>query len=463
MLSKHLVNGFLLSGLVVLMQSNLPCLATNDQAKGNVEKQNENSDLTGEVKRKSTIRQLWAKYQRLGTAAFKQNNLDISLQMFAQAVQEAELLNFDQVNLALSLDSLAIVYHFLGKSQDSFQAEKKALEIRSRFGEGNREARLANLIRIGDLCIEMGDNAGAKTYLQQALSLAELSPTDDATRTKIMDSLLSVSVETHDQSGVKTYLSQLLLHDRGRSADENSASHLEQYARILWQEGQLSEASQCLSQALSIRNACQSPDNPSIIALKRNLVRADLMLGITAEPEQDIVKVLSYDRAHLAPDSSDYLFDLLSLAELKLCQGETGPARQLCEEQLNSQKEARDLDTLDMADACTLLGRICATQDQWYEAKKLSNQACSIRRSLGLPEALSVYDYETLARVASHQGQVQEAESNFQKALAIRLERFSDDKAALAKIKEELQSARDQIAKVRDENHLSARVMPRPE
>lgn len=416
------------------------------------------------VAQKTTIRQLWSKYQRLGAAALQRNQPGLALKMFSEAVQEAELLNYDQPEMVDSLDSLSLVYRRLGMTDDSLQAAKKAMELKSRPAQGrsDRKEKINSLRKLADLHAEKGDFKTARENLQQALALASQSPPDEQMRVELLEDLISACMAMHDQSGIKDCLNEALRYD-GAGAGENQAGHLELKARILWQEGQLSQARDYLERALAMRSSFQKPDDPALVSLGRNLIRANLALGVLDQPEKEITRVLEYDRAHAGQSSPEYLFDLLSLAELKLRRGESASARHLCEEVLKEQKRSKDVSSLDMADALSLLGRISAAQGQWEEAKDLAGQACARRENLKLPPALSVNDYETLARADSAKGRIQEVEANLQKALDIRKEHLSTDQAAMARLQDDLKTVRFQLARARSRNQLSEKTILKTE
>jgi ATP/maltotriose-dependent transcriptional regulator MalT len=458
MIANRLKSGSLLSVLLLV------ALAISGQqassAPQKAERQQENSAPTiTDAKQKSVIRQLYTRYRRLGNLAMKNNDPNTSMKMYGEAVQEAELLNFETFDLLDSLVGLAAAYRALGKAEDSLKAEKKALEIRASRGGDDGKTRIAALVRMSDLDIDLGDINNASSCLQEALNLWKASAGDVPTAAAILERLLALSEDTGDREKAKAFLSELVALDRQRKADEDTAIHLEKYAGILWGAGQIKNSWECLSQALAIRSGSANPDDTAIISLTRNLARADLMLGKVSEAGREISKVLGYDRRHLAPDSPDYLFDLLSLAELKLRQGQLEPAQQLCQEVLSGMQAGKEESSLDLADALSLSARIAAAQSKWDEAAALAQKASSMKEQLRLSPTLSVNDYETLARANSAQGQIQEGQANLARALSIRQEALSSDQSALARLQADLKSLHEETEQAKSDNHIAGKLI----
>ena len=459
MLSQDFSKTLLLSGLVVVAQSSfVQCFAREipESEQLSVAPQ-QNADQVN----KAAISQLWGKYVRMGTAAFKKNDFNSSLDLFGQSMQEAELLD-DKGKLAQSLDCLSLTYQRLGKADDCLKAAKRSLEIRSQLS-GNDLEKISSLIKIGNLSLDNGDNADAKKYFEQALSLALANQASGAQREVAMDGLLTVAMSNNDFKTANGLLNNLMEADKNAAPSELSARHLELQSRLLFQSGNISNASKCLTEALKIRMACQSPDSAEIVALARNIVRADLMVGNLSDADKNINMVLNFDRGKLAPNSPDYLFDFLSLAELKMHHGETGAARQICLDVQKALKESKQDNSSEMADATSLMGQIYASEGQWLEAKSAANQACAIRQDLAMPDLFAVNDMETLARVAAAHGQSEDAARQFRKVLEIRQEQFADDKLALTHVQQEL-SALSQVANGnKTESSLSEQVTARPQ
>jgi tetratricopeptide (TPR) repeat protein len=459
MLSQVLGKTLLLSSLVVLTQSSsVQCFANEIPDTQHISAAvQQNADQIN----KGAIAQLWGKYFRLGTAAFKKNDFNSALDLFGQSMQEAELLG-DKARLAESLDGLSLSYQKLGKNDDCLKAAKRSLEVRSQMS-GNDLEKISALIKVGNLALDSGDNAGAKTYFDQALNLASANQAAEGQKEMAMDGLLTLAMSNNDFSTAKNLLNTLLEADKNAAASELSARHLELQSRLLFQAGKISDASKSLREALKIRMACQSPDAPEIAALTRNLVRADIMVGNLSDADQNINTVLNFDRSKLAPNSPDYLFDYLSLAELKMRHGEAGAARQICLDVQKALKDSKQDNSSEMADANSLMGQIYANEGQWLEAKSAANQANAIRQGLALPEVFAVNDLETLARVASAQGQNEDAAQQLKKVLEIRQEQFADDKLALSQVQKELSNLGQVANASKTESSLSDQPSSRPQ
>lgn len=349
--------------------------------------------------RLANVSRLYAKYERLGIGAMKKGDFETAIQMLGQAAQEAEILKMDNADYSGCLQLLAVAYEKVGKTKDSIQCQQKALDILSRSGNGDEKSRLDAAVRMAAIYSESGDQKSALENLQNVLKDAEARGLDDATKCGIMENLISFCFDKGDLPAAKTYLEKVKAYDDRRPFDQNSARHLEQMARIYWKEGKLDEARNILGQSLQLRSSLKGIEQSGeLTALLRNLISANLTLGAYDEPEKDIAAVLSYDRLHLAPDSPDYLFDLLSLASIKLHKGEASAAQFLCQEVLKSQKDSQQDTNNDSAQAYSLLAQIAENQKQWRDARSYARQAIEIRQKFSAPEALSLRERGILNR-----------------------------------------------------------------
>jgi hypothetical protein len=385
-----------------------------------------------EAMRRANVRRLFSKYERLGITALKKDDYGTAIEMLGQAAQEAEVLKMSNADYAGCLQLLAVAYEKYGKSADSIKCQEKALEILNKSEAVDEKSKLDAVIRMASIYAETGDEKAATEKLQKALSEAETRGMDERTKCGIIEKLQSIAMDRGDFAAAHGFLEKLMQYDQKRPADLSSARHLEQMARLSWKDGNFEEARNLLAQSLQIRKSLSDPLAPSQMgtaaaasastsasvsiagtepdslggtdkesemnALLRNLISANLLLGVYDEPEQDIKTVLSYDRMHLAPDSPDYLFDLLSLAQIKLHGRETSAAKFLCQEVLNSQKDSHQENNTDTAQAYSLLARSAEAQKQWKEASSFAQQAINIRQKCSAPELLSKNDRELLAR-----------------------------------------------------------------
>lgn len=393
-----------------------------------------------EAKRKQIVKAFWAKYHRLGVEAMKKGNYEAAFSMLERAVEEAEVLKFELPETADTFDALSELYKRNGKSQDSMLAAQKALEIRG-SRPGNSAAKAGSLARMGELYRESGDLPKAKSTLLDSLNMAKALNQNDAA-VQALEGLASMALSAHELNEADSYIKKLIEMDAKHAADQNTAKHLEMQAVLNWQRGELAQANQVLDRAVAIRSACQSPDDPELIASLRNQVRAKLAIGKADGLSKTVSRLLSYDRKNLAPDAPDYLSDLQSLAELKFFAGEYGAANLLCTELLKAKSISSGSDVVARTDLLSLQGRLCAQQKQWHEARSFAEQAISGRQKAKLPEMLSIVDRETLAACAMAQGLASEAQGNLEKVVQLRTALGEED-AGLIKAKAMLKDAQD--------------------
>lgn len=382
---------------------------------------------TTDSKSKAAISMLFNKYQRLGIAAFKQGQLEIATHMFEQAVQEAQLLNYCEPCQISVLDLLSAAYAEAGKLDEALKMERKALDLRSGSNASANE-KLETLLRMVSLYRDSGDRASAEACLTRAVELVNSRTViGDSQKQALRDLRIEFAMSAGDFLAAKKLIAEEL--DSDKLSGSYNPKHFEQNALILWQDGQVEESEASMEQSLKLRANDASFER---MALLRNLCRAKLFLGKTDEAKTLLGLVLPFDRAHLIPNNPDYLFDLLSLADLKLREAQLQSCQLLCAELTESYAAAKDsVDRMEQAELFSLKSRLAAAQQNWTEAAALANQAMLLRDRLGLSVSLSVSDLETLSNCQLAQDKLAEARENLKKSIEIRHRSLGHEKVAL--------------------------------
>lgn len=380
-----------------------------------------NSSLTAD--QTYVVRQMWKKYNRLGELALSKNQADLAIEMFGHALDEVKLLKSSHPAFATTYDGLMKAYAMQGRFEDARLAGQEGLTLREQhLGKGGSPALVQNLMDLATLNKKLNRLQDEQVMLQRLAAIQKgSSRAVPADAPETASSLARVYLEQGKLNEAAAQYAQVVQIDQQKVPQDNvsAAQHLEEYASVRWQQGDLAESARLLAKTLAYREGTKA-DSPEARATLRNFARACALSNRLDDAAKSVQKLLAYDRMHLSPASPDFAFDLSTLGLLKVAKGEHTAAQITLESAMDTQEKALPPDHPDLADSCSAMAQVDLAQGKLAEAEKLFRRSLQIKEKCHYPDVLKLSDIDGLAKTLAATDKA-ESEAFLNKAQAIRL------------------------------------------
>ena len=305
----------------------------------------------------------------------------------ALAIQRVEL-GEDHLDVADSLQHLAVLYGELGRPDDARAAVETALALRQELLGADDPSLVGTLTAATNVHIQHGDLAAAEELIDRALNLAERVHGEDS---------LEVARILHNKAAVRGY------------------------------QGRFQDAAGLFQRSLAIREQVLGGDHPSVARSLNGMALAAANLGEEAWAEQLLRRSIEILERTLGPEHSDLRSSLGNLGYRYFRQGRNEEARGLLERAV-AIDQARAVESAGAAARITNLGLVYWRLGRLAEAEPLFHRATAIRERVLAPDhphrATSLWG---LANVYRDQGRFDEAESLYLRALEIRERTLAPD------------------------------------
>lgn len=288
----------------------------------------------------------------------------------------------DRIVTAVTLNSLALLYHRQGKYQEARALYQDALEIREQIYELDHESVAQTLNNLASLYADLGKYQEAETLYERALPIYD--------------------------------------HTVGPDHPDR-ASALYNLAMVYEEQGKFSQAEPLYQQAFSIEERVLEADHPR---LALNLVTRAAQCkeqGHYAEAEELYQQALAIQMRALGPDHLETARSLSGLADLYEAQQRYQEAEALYRQALAADEKALGREHSETATILYNLGYVCCQQRRYQEAEQLYQQSLAVyEKALGSehPDLATVlHDLGSLYHLL---GKDEQAEPFLRRGLAIR-------------------------------------------
>ena len=201
----------------------------------------------------------------------------------------------------------------------------------------------------------------------------------------------------------------------------NTATILNNLARLLQAQGDLAAARPLLERALTIYETALGPEHPDTATSLNNLARLLQDQGDLAAARPLIERSLTIYETALGSDHPNTAASLNSLASLLQAQGDLSAARPLIERALAICETALGPNHPNTATSLNYLAELLQAQSDLAAARTLLERALAIyETALGPDHPSTATNLDNLARLLQAQGDLAAARSLFERALAIR-------------------------------------------
>ena len=313
----------------------------------------------------------------------------------------------DHLDVAHSLNDLAVVHWYQGRYGDAKDLNERALAIRERTLGADHPlvSKSANTLAI--IYVSLGRFPEAQALFERAAAIREreLGP-DHPDVARILINLANL----HNDQGRRT------------------------------------EALSLYERALPIWERTLGPDHPDVAGMLNNLSDVYTALGRFPEAISLNERAADIREQALGPDHPDLAFGLNSLAYAYAHLGRYSEAEALFERALGIRERALGVDHPGVAESLAGLGNLYVRQGRHDEAGPLLDRALEIReRALGSEHTFVAEVLLGMATLSEKQGRIADAIALYERALAIMEKSFGLDHAEVGEIRgaiDELRSAK---------------------
>ena len=289
-----------------------------------------------------------------------------------------QLLEFEDPDVAESLDLLAAVYHKQGKYSAEEPLFQRIISSREKTLGSTHPDLGKSLHGLGKSYYRQGKYAQAESVLQRALSIFGETLSPENTNTL---SLLGI---------------------------------------VYWEQGKYTEAEPLFMQALSILENALGPTHPDVA---NSLTRLGLLYkaqGKYAEALPLHLRALSILEQTLGSEHRDVAISLDNIGGLYFHQGKYAEAESFSQRALSIFEQVLGPEHDHVGTSLNLLGDVYVYQEKYTEAEQLLQRALTIhKQSLGIEHFRTINDLYSIGNLYTRQKKYAEAEQLLQQALAL--------------------------------------------
>ena len=364
----------------------------------------------------------------------------------ALAISE-KALGPDHPSTATSLNNLALLYKSQGQYEQAEPLYQRALGIREKALGPDHPSTATSLNNLAALYDSQGQYEQAEPLYQRALGIREkaLGPDHPDTATSLNNLAALYDSQGQYEQAEPLYQRALGIKEKALGPDHPStATSLNNLALLYKSQGQYEQAEPLYQRALGIREKALGPDHPSTATSLNNLAALYDSQGQYEQAEPLYQRALGIREKALGPDHPDTATSLNNLAALYDSQGQYEQAEPLYQRALGIKEKALGPDHPSTATSLNNLALLYKSQGQYEQAEPLYQRALGIRekalgpdhpdreKALGPDHPDTATSLNNLAALYDSQGQYEQAEPLYQRALGIKEKALGPDHPSTA-------------------------------
>jgi len=331
------------------------------------------------------------------TKAFRE-----ALEIARRAYTEVEFPD-GHINLAASLNNLAVLLKAQGRLAEAEPLLKDALGMNKRLFKGDHPQVAASLNNLAALHQDLGKLAEAEPFVTDALDMRKRLFKGD--HPQVANSLVTLGLLLRDQGKLaeaEPFVTDALdMRRRLFKGDHpDLATSLNNLAVVLEAQGKWAEAESLYNNSLDMRKRLFKGDHPQVAVSLNNLGLLLWAQEKLAEAEPLLKDALDMRKRLFKGDHPELA---TSLAVLLEAQGELAEAEPLLKDALDMRKRLYKGDHPDLATSLTNLGALHRAQGKLVEADRLYRKSLALSRRMTAVFASQKSEGETLTLVATGQ------------------------------------------------------------
>jgi tetratricopeptide (TPR) repeat protein len=334
------------------------------------------------------------------------------------------LFNGEHLEVANSLNSLALLYQNQGRYAEAEQLYTQALEMEERLFYGDHPNMADSLNNLASLYHDQGRYAEAEPLYIKALEMRKRQFNGDHPR--VAANLNNLATLYNDQGryaeAEPLHIKVLKMTKRLFNGDHlEVATSLNNLALLYKNQGRYAEAEPLYNEALEMTKRLFNGDHPSVVASLGNLAGLYIRQGHYTEAEPLCTEALEMTKRLFEDDHPMVARNLHNLAALYHYQGRYAKAESFYKKALEMRQRLFNGDHPDLAQTLNALAALYHHQGRYGEAEPLYNEALEMTKHLFNDDHPEVtQNLDNLASLYKDQGRYGEAENFYQQALELR-------------------------------------------
>jgi len=329
--------------------------------------------IAGKLKEEPETRA--ALMETMGRVYLRLGLFDQARELLAESLRvRRETLGADHLDVASSLQLLALVLRNLDRDKEAEALLEEALAIRRRHSATGTPEYAALLNDLAALHQVKGELRQAEVLYEQALSLKRRLPGTDPEDIALgIHNLAAIRQAQGDLAGAEPLYREALAMRRRILGEPHPdvATSLDNLASLLEDRGKRMEAEQLYRQALAMRRKLFDNGGPKVAQSLNNLAFVLLAQGRPQEAEPFAREALAVDAAVPVEHHPNRPVFLRNLAAVLAAEGKGKEAEPLARESLAIFQRASASSPWRTADAESVLGDCLAAQGRFAEAEPL--------------------------------------------------------------------------------------------
>jgi CHAT domain-containing protein/Tfp pilus assembly protein PilF len=342
----------------------------------------------------------------------------------------------DHLDVALSLNSLALVYKATGRYAEAEPLYNRSLEIReSKLGK-DHPAVAVSLNNLAELYRETGRYAEAVPLYKRSLEIRESKLGPDHLEVAVSLNNLALVFKTTGRyaEAEPLYNRSLEIRESKLGKDHPAvAVSLNNLAELYRQTGRYEEAEPLYKRSLEIRETKLGKDHLAVAVVLNNLAILYETKGLFAEAEPLYKRSLEIRKAKLGPNHPDVAQSLNNLATLYKITCRYTEAELLYKRSVKIRETTLGKDHPALAVNLNNLAELYRQTARYVEAEPLYKRSLEIRESkLGKDHPEVAVSLNSLAELYGQTSRYAEAEPLYKRSLEIRESKLGKDHPEVA-------------------------------
>ena len=294
----------------------------------------------------------------------------------------------DHPDVAISLNSLAVLYKDQGRLREAEPLFQESLTMRQRLFPEDHPDVATSLNNLAVLYKDQGRLREAEPLFQESLAMyRRLFSKDHRDVAASLNNLASLYTLSKDQGGLREaellFQEALAIRRRLFEGDHRDvATSLKNLAVLYRAQGRLGEAEPLFQESLAMTQRLFEKNYPHVATSLNSLVQSNQARGKLGEAEPLSQKSLAMRRHPFLGDHPDVAAGLKNLAVLYRAQGRLGEAEPLFQESLAMYRRLFPEDHPDVANGLMSLGIFYQARENYVPALNLFTQAADAEEAI---------------------------------------------------------------------------------
>jgi CHAT domain-containing protein/tetratricopeptide (TPR) repeat protein len=290
----------------------------------------------------------------------------------------------DHVEVAESLNNVAVIHFFRGEYGAAREPWQRALAIRERTLGPDHPDVAKSLNSLANLYQTVCDYDAARPLYERALGIREAAlGSDHPLVAQTLNNLGNLLTDLGDWAGARAALERALaIREKTLGTDHpqvGSSAHA--LANLLWRSGDRERARPLFERALAVHEAALGSDHPNVAGSRNNLGYLLMRAGSYDDALPVLEEAAAGLESALGADHPETASAWTNLGELRAAMGAEDSGLELLRRAAVVREAALGPDHPELAESLHVLARVLASRNQKDDARASFERAIHIRES----------------------------------------------------------------------------------